>query len=188
MTPSEKLTELLNLDASLEAREKPEAEKIHSLRSMKTEGQFNTDSKEERIAMVLAGRDVRASNDVETQLSLAQTNWEAIHEAREVLKPKIRAAKHEAATEILEKQYKPLHDKLMARLLPALVTAHQAHVELFAMARELKDREIGWRNGVCDTMPSEVLAAPTVYSPLADFFRAAVSGGYLKAIPAGFIK
>lgn len=188
MTLSEKLTELLNLDASLEAREKPEAEKIHSLRSMKTEGQFNTDSKEERIAMVLAGRDVRASNDVETQLSLAQTNWEAIHEAREVLKPKIRAAKHEADTESLEKQYKPLHDKLMARLLPALITAHKANVELFAMSRELKDKEIGWRNGVCDTMPSEVLGAPTIHSPVAEFFRTAVAKGYLESVPTGFIK
>jgi hypothetical protein len=37
-------------------------------------------------------------------------------------------------------------------------------------------------------MPIDLFGPPTIYSPLADFFRAAVKAGYVKALPEGFIK
>src|SRR6478672_10125498 len=121
VTSDPKVAELDTLEASLVVRENDEAANVHKLRAMQAQGRFNTDDPDARIALVLSGKDVPAEHDVEAQLSLAQTRWEAIHLAREALKPEIRAAKYEAGAAIL-KTVKPGHDKIMARLVSALVS------------------------------------------------------------------
>ena len=57
----------------------------------------------------------------------------------------------------------------------------KAWVELFGMSRELRDREIGFRFGICETMPLDLFGPPNAYSPLADYLNQAVKAGYISA-------
>jgi hypothetical protein len=173
--------------ARLDMRAKAASREVRELRERKLQGQNNVNDKTTRISMVLAEQDIPATDDTDVKLTAKLLQWEAIEEAKESLKPKLAIAKREAADKILAGLKKP-HDAIMARLLAALVDAHAANVELFDLRSQLRDREIGFRNGVCELMPDEVLSSPTIYSPLADFFRAAVKAGFLKALPAGFVK
>jgi hypothetical protein len=182
-----KMTELQAVIARLEMRAKASARKVRELREKKLAGQHNINDKDSRIAMVLAEQDISATDDTDAKLTSELLQWEAIEEAKESLKPKLAAARREASDKILA-SIKPAHDEIMKRLVSSLVDAHAANVELFGLRSQLRDRSIGWRNGVCELLPDEVLNTPTIYSHLADFFRGAVKAGYLKNVPAGFIQ
>jgi hypothetical protein len=184
---SPKTTELKAVITRLEMRENAKAKTVRELRAKKLAGQHNINDRESRIAMVMAEESFPATDDTDAKLTSELLEWEAIVEAKESVKPKLAAARREASDKILA-GLKPAHDEIMHRLVSALVEAHKANVELFDLRSQLRDRSIGWRNGVCELLPDEVLNTPTIYSHLADFFRAAVKAGYLKTLPAGFIK
>jgi len=171
----------------LDMRANGKSKTARELRARKIQGQNNVNDKDTRIAMVLAEQDIPATDDVDAQITTTLLEWEAIVEAKQSLLPKLAIAKREAADKILA-GLKPEHDKIMARLVSSLVDAHTASAEIFDLRGQLRDGGIGWRNGVGELFPDEVLGAPTIYSALADFLRAAVKSGYLSKLPAGFIR
>jgi hypothetical protein len=176
-----KTTEIEIQDGRLEIREKASDRKVQELRA--SIRQPNTDDRESRIAMVLAGNDVSESSDTAARLTTELLNGQAIREARESLKPKLRAAKFEAATAVLA-GLKPAHDAVMNRLVTALTdVVTPAYLEIFQLSRDLKDKDCGWRNGVCDLVPAlvELFGANNAHSPLASLLHEAVRLGYLKA-------
>jgi hypothetical protein len=131
---------------------------------------------------VLAGEDVPSASDVDTRLKTAWANRQAIHDARQSLKPRLAAAKYEAGNAILQSpQVQKAHAELMDRIVQPLADVAKAWVELFGMQRELRAREIGFRQGICQTMPLDLFGPPNAHSALATFLLAAVEAGYLKA-------
>ena len=56
-------------------------------------------------------------------------------------------------------------------------------VELFDLGRQLKDKECGWREGVCNLLPAliELFGATNAHSSLATLLREAVKADYLKS-------
>ena len=184
---SPKTTEIQAVIARLDMRGNAKAKTVSELRAKKLAGQHNVNDKDSRIAMVLAEQDVPTTDDTDAKLTSELLQWEAIEEAKEAQKPKLAAAKREAADKILV-GIKPEHDAIMKKMLSGLSGFTEAYVELFALSRDLRDYEIGFRHGVCELMPTDLFGPPTIYSPLADFFRAAVSAGYLKSVPGGFIQ
>jgi hypothetical protein len=179
---SPKTTEIDNQISRLDIRGNACAKNVRELRAKKMAGEHDINDRESRIEMVLAENEIPASNEVDAQLTSQLLQWEAIEEAKQSLKPKLAAAKREAADKILVGLKKP-HDAIMARLLAALVEASEANAELFQLSRDLRDYEIGFRNGVCELMPTEVLGVPHKHSELAEFMRSALKAGYLKALP-----
>jgi hypothetical protein len=173
--------------ARLDMRGAAKSKSVRELRARKLDGERSIDDKDSRIAMVLSEETFPAANDTEAKLTSELLEWQAIEEAKESLKKKLAAARQKASDKVLA-GLKPEHDEVMQRLLSALVEAHKANVELFDLRNQLRDRSIGWRLGVCELLPDEVLGAPTIYGHLADFFSAAIKAGHLKTMPAGFIK
>jgi hypothetical protein len=178
---SAELTELLTMKASLARRAQASSEKVHSLRALKTEGQNNIDNKESRIAIVLSGKDIPASNDVDAQLTTEMLQWESINEAQQVIDKQIRTASYKAATALC-KSLKPEHDKIMVRLASSLLDVLKAHAELFSLKQQLIDNGSGLV-GICLLMPSFLDAPNNRYSPLAEFLRAAKAENYISAVP-----
>jgi hypothetical protein len=181
------VTELQAIIARLDMRAKASSRKVQELREKKAHGQRNINDKESRIAMVMAEQEIPATDDTDTKLTSELLLLEGIAEAKESYKPKLAAAKREATDAILAGVKKP-HDEIMLRLIAGLIEAHKANVELFDLRRQLRDNDCGWRNGVAELAPDEVLGAPAIHCHLADFFRECVKRGYLKSLPAGWIK
>jgi hypothetical protein len=180
-----KVTELQAIIARLDMRGNGKAKAVHEVREKKLAGQHNINDKESRIAMVMAEQDIPATDDLDAQLTTLLLQWEAIEEAKESYKPKLAAAKYEAATAILT-GLKPAHDKIMKRLLAALVEASAANAELFDLRSQLRDKSIGFRCGVCELDSTDVLGVLHKLSDLAEFMRSAVAGGYLSTLPKEF--
>jgi hypothetical protein len=189
---SPQITELQNKDARLTIRDKALVKEIKELNAIKSQGsQENIDDRESVIAMVLADPDKNISSvsDVDARLKTAWLNRQTINDARQSLKQKIEGARSETGTAILKSpEVQKSHAEIMQRLISPLVEVSKAWVELFGMSRELRDREIGFRFGICQTMPLDLLGAPNAYSPLALFLQAAVEAGFVKAgaIPKEF--
>jgi hypothetical protein len=181
---SPKITEIENKIARVRMRSNGHAKKVKELRA---NGQNNLDDKAARIALVLAGKEIPASSEIDAQITTEMLNWQATIDAEQSLKSPLAAAKFEAQTDILAALKKP-HDEIMKRLLAALVAASAANAELFDLSRQLKDQSIGWRNGVCQLMPTDVIGVPHKYSELAEFMRQAVAAGYLSTLPKEFLR
>jgi hypothetical protein len=179
-----KITEIESQKARVRMRGNGHAKNIKELRA---KGKDNIDDKASRITMVLAGEDIPASSEIDAKIATEMRGWEATIDAEQSLKAPLAAAKYEAATDILAALKKP-HDEIMKRLLAALVAASAANAELFDLSRQLKDQSIGWRNGVCQLMPTDVIGVPHKYSELAEFMRQAVAAGYLSTLPKEFLR
>jgi hypothetical protein len=140
------------------------------------------DEKAAQIEHTLAGGSVSAASDLEGQLRLAMLQWRRIDDADESLNRQIYKAKRDAAVNVVA-SLKASHDAVMKRLIGPLLEVHSAFVELSAMRQELCDKEIGIFGGVCELLPDFLGPATDGHSAMADFFRAAVKGGYLRSIP-----
>jgi hypothetical protein len=181
-TKSPTTTELETKDSRLELLDRGKARKVKELRVLKSEGQRVVDP-DALMQMMLDGKDIPAPEDVDTQLTAEILKWQAIGDARQSLKAPLAKAKYEDATTVLAGLKKP-HDEVLNPLLTALAeVVAPAWVELFQLSRDLKDKDIGWRNGVCDLVPKlvELFGPPTPHGPLASFLQEAVRAGYLKA-------
>jgi hypothetical protein len=178
------ITELQNTDSRLVIRDKALEREIKELNAMKSQGsQQNVDNRESLIAFVTANpdEDMPDTADIDARLKKAWLNRQAIHDARQSLKQKTEKAKFEAGTSILKSpEVQKPHGELMQRIAPPLAQIAKAWVELFGMSRELHDREIGFRHGICQCMPLDLFGPPNVYSPLASFLQAAVEAGFVK--------
>jgi hypothetical protein len=180
---SPKTTEQQTVIARLEMRGSAKAKNIRDLRALKLQGEHNINDKDSRIAMVLAEQDIPSTDDVDAKIAAEYLQWEAIEEAKQAQKPKLAAAKREAADSILD-GLKKEHDVLVHTIVSSLAdVVAPAWAELFDLSRQLKDKDIGWRKGICETMPLDLFGPPNVYSPLAVFMRAAVEAGFLKSLP-----
>ena len=184
---SPKVTEIENQISRVRMRGNASAKKIKELRAKKLAGQHNINDKDSRIALVLAGEEFPATRDIDAQITTEMLNWEATSEAEQSLKQPLDAARREASDKILV-GIKPGHDVVMKKLASSLSIFTESWIELFQLSRDLRDYEIGYRNGVCEVMPLDLVGPPTIYSPLADFLRELVKAGHLKALPEGFIK
>jgi hypothetical protein len=158
------------------------SKKLKELRAKKEAGQNNVNDREARIAMVLSGEDFPAASDIDAQITAELLNWEATSEAEQALKAQLDAAYREAATAELARLKKP-HDAVVNPMLTSLIEFAAAYVELFQLSRDLKDKSVGWREGVCDLVPQlvDLFGAANVHSPLAGLLREAVRLGYVKA-------
>jgi hypothetical protein len=176
-----KLTELKTQDGRLEILENGQARKVKELRALISQGQRVVDPAA-LMQLMLDGKDIPEPEEVDTKLTAEMLKWQAVADTRQSLKPKIAAAKLEAATAVL-KGLKPEHDAVVQRILSPLVEVSKAYVEIFDLGRQLKDKDCGWREGVCDLVPALVeLFGPTnSYSPLATLLQEAVKLGYVKA-------
>jgi hypothetical protein len=179
---SPKVTEIENQISRVRMRGNASSKKIKELRALKLAGQHNVNDSESRIAMILADKEIPAASDVDAQITTEMLNWEATEEAERSLKPKLAAAKYEASTAVLNGLKKP-HDEVVQRVVSPLVEVAKAWNELFQLSRDLKDKEVGWRDGVCDLVPAlvELFGANNVHSPLASFLQEAVKANYVKA-------
>ena len=176
-----KLTELTNKDGRFEILDRGQARKVAELRALKSKGQQAVDP-DALMQLMLDGKDIPAPEDVDTKLTAELLKWQAVVDARQSLKPKIASAKYEAATEVL-KDIKPEHDKIVQRIVGPLVEVATAWTELFDLSRQLKDKSVGWREGVCDLVPQlvDIFGPPNGSSELATLLQAVVAAGYLKA-------
>jgi hypothetical protein len=179
---SPQVTDFQGQASRVRMRSNGHSKKVRELREKKAAGQNNVNDREARIAMVLAGDDFPAASDIDAQIATELLNWEATDEAEQSLKPKIAAAKHEAGTAVLAGLKKP-HDEVVQRIVGPLSQLAHAWVELFQLSRDLKDKEIGWRNGVCDLVPAlvESFGPPILASQLANLLHEAVKLGYLES-------
>jgi hypothetical protein len=179
------ITELQNTDSRLVIRDKALEREIQALNAIKEKGsQQNVDNRDSVIAFVTANpdEDLPDSADIEAQIKKTWLNRQAIHDARHALKPKLAKAKYDRATEILKSpEVQKTHTEYMMRIGPPLAEIAQAYVALFGMSQECRDRGTGFRHGICETMPLDLFGAPNMYSPLAQFLRAAVEAGFVKA-------
>jgi hypothetical protein len=135
------------------------------------------------IAMVIANPDnFPTAIDNNAKQKAAWQKRAAIDAARQSLKPKLAAAKFEAASAVL-KGIKPEHDKVVQKIIEPLTQLSHAYVELFDLGRQLRDKEVGWRNGVGDLLPAllEIFGATNIHSPIAALLHEAVRLGYVKA-------
>jgi hypothetical protein len=183
LVTSPKITELQTQDARLVISDKALKREIDELTAKG--GQPNADDNASLIKMVLADPDnIPAVSDSNAILKTAWQKRQAIDAARQSIKPKIAAAKFEAGNAILQSpDVQKQHAELMRRVVQPLVEVAKAYAELFAMSRELRDREIGYRCGICELMPLDLFGPPTPYSPLATFLQAACKAGYIGALP-----
>ena len=178
---SPKVTDLSNQFSRVRMRGNSDGKKLRELLAKKSSGQFNTADSEQRIAMVLAGEEFPVDADVDTEITRLRLSLEVCNEAEQSLKAPLAKAKYEAATAVL-KGIKPEHDKLVNRLVTALVEDFApAYIELFQLSRDLKDKDFGWRDGVCDLIPQlvDIFGPPNAHSALSSLLQAAVKLGYL---------
>ncbi len=178
------VTTIENQRSRVRMRGNGHAKKIKELRSKKLAGENNINDSAARLAMILADEEIPAASDIDAQITTEMLNWEATIEAERSLKPKLDAARYEASTAILT-GLKPEHDAVVKRLLAALVEASAANAELFQLSRDLVDKGVGRRCGVCELMP-DFLGVPHKYSDFAEFMRSAVKAGYLSTLPKEF--
>jgi hypothetical protein len=186
------VTDFSNKKSRVRVRTNADSKKLRELLAKKNAGQHNILDSETRIEMVLAGKDFPADADVEGEITRLRLSLDACVQAEESLKVPLAKAKYEAATAVLI-AIKPEQDKVVSRLLAALVKDFTpAYLELFQLSRDLKDKDCGWRNGVCDLVPKlvELFGPPTSpHSPLASLLQEAVRCNYLKAsdLPKGLV-
>jgi hypothetical protein len=175
------ITKIDNDDARLKMADGPLKCEIAELTAQDSKPDVN--DSESLIAMVLADPDnIQTAPDNNAKLKAAWQKRAAIDAARQSLKPKRAAAVRDAGTAILQSpEVQKTHGEIMQRLTTGLVEASKAYVQLFDLSRELRARDIGFRCGICELMPLDLLGAPGPYSPLAGFLRAAVAANYLKA-------
>ena len=178
---SAKLTELKTQDGRLEILDKGQARKTAELRALRSQGQQAVDPAA-LMQLMLDGKDIPAPEDVDTKLTTEMLKWQAVVDARDSLKPKIAAAKYEASTAVLA-GLKPEHDKVVQKIVEPLAQLAHAWIELFQLSRDLKDKSVGWRNGVCDLVPAlvELFGANNAHSHLATLLHETVRLGYVKA-------
>jgi hypothetical protein len=171
-------------DARLVMADKKETRTIVDHTAMQTQGSADS---QESIALVLANPDDIATADHSAVIKAAWQKKAAIDAARQSLKPKLAAAKREAADKILA-NIKPVHDAEMKKLMQGLSVATEAWIAVFGLSRDLVDHGVGWRNQVCDLVPelTELFGVPNAYSPLAGLLLAAVKAKYLSALPKEF--
>jgi hypothetical protein len=181
---SPKITEIQSQKSRIRIRNNAAAKKYRELHAAKRARETNVDDKQSMIAMVLADQEIPSAIDIDAQSVKAALEWEATEAAEQSLDAPLAAAKGEAATDILKALKKP-HDEVMKRLLAALVEASAANAELFQLSRDLRDKEIGFRCGVCELIPS-FLGVPHAASEFAQFMRDAVAAGYWSALPKEF--
>jgi hypothetical protein len=174
------ITELQNTDARLLMSDKAIKRENDELTAKGN--QPNADDSASLVAMVLADPDNIVVADDAAKIKANWAKRAAIDTARQSIKAKLAVAKHEAGTAILKSaEVQKTHGEIMQRLTTGLVEVSKAWVDLFGMSRELRDREIGFRCGICELMPVDLFGPPTPYSPLATLLHEAVKLGYLKA-------
>jgi hypothetical protein len=175
------MTELQNQDSRLVMSDKAQKREIEELTAQGS--QPNADDNESLIAKVLANPDsFPTDSDNAAKIKTAWQKRAAIDAARQSLKPKLAKAKYEAGSAILKSpEVQKQHGDLMKRIVPPLAEIAKAWAELFAMSRELRDREIGFRHGICECMPLDLLGVPNQFSPLASYLQSAVKAGYISA-------
>src|SRR5438552_848975 len=110
---SPKYTEVKTQDGRLEIVDKGQARKVAELRALRSQGQQAVDPAA-LMQLMLDGKDIPAPEDVDTKLTTEMLKWQAVADARQSLKPKIAAARYEAATTVL-KGLKPEHDKVVQK-------------------------------------------------------------------------
>ena len=164
-------------------RENEVGQKVRKLRSMKNDGELTSDSGV-LVDLVLAGKEVPTSIDIESELKRGMAEWHAIESAKEIQVRKIEESKKAAERKLCD-SLRPEHDKLVTRLCKSLAETHAAYIELFRMKRHLAGNGIGFC-GLFAVEP-EFLDPPTDRTThFADFFRDAKTAGYVSTIPAEF--
>ena len=183
---SPKITEIQNQKARVKLRNNAAAKTYREKHASKLARETNIDDRKSMIAMVLADKDIPSAIDIDAQLVTAALEWEATEAADRSLDAPLAAAKREAADSILD-GLKKEHDVLVNRIVSGLAdVVAPAWAELFDLSRQLKDKDVGWCKGICETMPLDLFGPPNAYSPLANFLRAAVAAGYLNTLPKVF--
>jgi hypothetical protein len=178
---SPQMTELQNQDARLVMSDKALKREIEELNARGS--QPNADDNESQIALVLADPDnIITASDNNTKIKTAWQKRAAIDTARQSLKPRFAKARYDAGTAILKSpEVQKQHGEIMKRLVSGLVDASKAWVELHGMSLEIREKDMGFRCGICEVLPSDLFGAPNQYSPLANFLNAAMKAGFLKA-------
>jgi hypothetical protein len=177
------VTNILNQKSRARMLGSVSAKNVKELRAKQSAGENNANDREARIAMVLAGEDFPPASDIEAQLTTEMLRWQAADEADRSLDAPLAKARYEDATVVL-KGLKPGHDAALIPALSALAEVFApAWKEIFQLSRDLKDKDLGWREGVCDLVPQlvELFGVPNAHSPLASFLQKAVAAGYLKS-------
>ena len=178
---SPKTTELKTNITRVRMRGNGHAKNIKELRAKKSAGQNINDS-EARLAMILADEDIPATNDIDAQITTEMLNWQATTEAEQLLKPQLAKAEYEAATAILESaEVQKMHGDLMRRIALPLAEAAKAWLELYGLSLELRANDVGFRCGICQTMPTELFGFPNSHSKLGAYLHALVKADYLHA-------
>jgi hypothetical protein len=177
--PSE-LRQLMNIDEELAAKEAKAQLAGERLQALIAAG-IDPD-RDARVAKIVAGQDLSVSTNLKEQLVQNLTGYSELKEGRRLLAIQIAAAKQKAGRSLCLLA-KPHHDAIMKRVCSLLVELHSAHAELFALKRELIDKEIGIFDGVCALLPDFLDVPTNRSSPMADFCREAVKHKYLRAVP-----
>jgi hypothetical protein len=176
-------TEFSNKLSRVRIRRNRHSNNLKELKAKQSAGHNSVLDRDARMEMVLSEKDFQGDSDIAAQIATEMLNFEATVEAEQSLIPQLAKARYEAATTVLAGLKKP-HDEIVDRLLAGIVDAFiPAYIELFQLSRDLKDKDCGWRNGVCDLVPKlvDLFGPPSPNSPLASLLHEAVRCGYLKA-------
>jgi hypothetical protein len=147
-----------------------------------TEGDLDPHA-EDRIQNLIAGIDTPRPQP------LSEKRIELLYKIRDIEQALDYMASQERRVTMtagarLAKDVKPQVDAAAARLADAVVTMHEAYLPWAQAKFHLIDTGTGL-NGLFDSNIGDILAAPTSKeTPLADYFRAAVKAGHLRAVPA----
>jgi hypothetical protein len=185
MTPvliTSKITATKNEISSTTIRFEASGRKYRALVAKKAQGEHNSLDRESRIATVLAGEDVKIDNDIDAQIKADYLIWESLNETLEFLKKKLATVTREAALDYLQTpEIQKRHGDSIKKGIAGLLQASEANAEISQLGLELRDRGIPFYYGICQLSMEPVLGFPNQHSATADFMRAAVKAGYLKA-------
>lgn len=173
------LTEEKQKKRQYKARATDSAERYRELSAKARVGDRTTNTHEFNVERVLAGAELSADDDINTQLRREQAQYSALTDAIHLTDKTIRVETQKASKKVCA-DLQPEHDRLIKALCKQLADVHATHHELWSMKRNLINNWIGL-NGLCANMP-EFLGVPTDRSgPMASFFRQVVADKLISA-------
>jgi hypothetical protein len=178
------LTELKLKKRNLLKRATEDEETYRRLTHKKIAGNKTVNDQQANIERVMNGEDLPDDADIDTQLNRVSAQYSARLEAVRLIDIKILEQKQKAAQKVCD-DLRPDHAKIMKRLCAALVEAHNAHAELWAMERALINNGIGLR-GICNNRPTFLGIPVDRTGELASFFRQAFADKHITALPKEF--
>jgi hypothetical protein len=166
----------------LATRKRRQAELADVDAAIATEGDLDPHP-EDRIQNLIAGIDTPRPQPLGEKQTELRYNIRDIEQALDFMAGQERRVSMMAGAR-LAKDVKPQVDAAAKKLAEAMVTMYEAYLPWWQAKQYLVSAGTGL-NGLFDSNIVDILGAPiSKETPLADYFRASVQAGHLRAVPA----